>query len=217
MNINLVIITSALAPIVGVIPINDRLQQTITSIETVRDLVPNSFIILSDTSVENIDEQRRVLNPLVDLFIENNDLVLLMSKHGLKSHGELLIMHDTLRYIKTNFDLTNIKRIFKLSGRHNLTSKFNFDDHCGTTYTFKNSVDSWIQPGVLRLFETRLWSMSPTLIDDYLLHAQSMLDDLDGKFDLEHVYYKYFRYKANECDMIGVEGVVALNGRYQED
>ena len=216
------IITSALSPAVGVIPLEDRFIQTIHSIHTVRDRIPNCTIILNDISVYPCDEYKKEIRKLVDIFIDssNNSTIMELSRRGYKSHGELLLFCSTLEYIKQNIDLTDYVRIFKLSGRHNITEEFNIGEYDVSTigkYVFKNSVQSWISPE-LRIYETRLWSMHKLNLDDYLSKFQQIFESCDGRYDIEHAYYKFLdKSDVVEFDNIWVEGKVALHGRYQKD
>jgi hypothetical protein len=216
------IITSALSPAVGVIPLEDRFMQTLHSIKTVRDKIPKCRIILNDISVRPCDEWKNEIRELVDIFIDssNNNTILDLSRRGYKSHGELLLFYNALEYIKQNFDLSQYERIFKLSGRHNITDEFNINDYDESTvgkYVFKNSVQSWISPE-LRIYETRLWSMHKLNLEDYLSKFQQIFASCDGRYDIEHAYYKFLDKKdVKEFDNIWVEGKVALHGRYQKD
>jgi hypothetical protein len=216
------IITSALSPAVGVIPLEDRFIQTIHSIQTVRDKIPNCKIILNDISVYPCNEWKKEIKKLVDIFIDssNNNTIMELSRRGYKSHGELLLFCSALEYIKQNIDLTDYMRIFKLSGRHNITEEFNIGEYDVSTigkYVFKNSVQSWISPE-LRIYETRLWSMHKLNLDDYLSKFQQIFESCDGRYDIEHAYYKFLdKSDVVEFDNIWVEGKVALHGRYQKD
>lgn len=221
----IVIVTSALYPSVGVIPIEDRFNQTFDSIQAIRRKIPNCFIILSDISVYPYDEAlRQKVSSLVDVFADfsGDARAVELSKAGLKSHGELYLMKATLEWINQTFDLSNVKRIFKNSARHNLTEEFNIDDYNNPEmvgkYVFKNSVNSWIKPDQWRLYESRLWSMDAKQIDQYLSVWEDMYNDCDGTVDIEHVMYRHLKPENTfEVPMIWVEGYVALNGRYQKD
>jgi hypothetical protein len=168
------------------------------------------------------DEWKKKIKELVDIFIDssNNSTIMELSRRGYKSHGELLLFCSTLEYIKQNIDLTDYVRIFKLSGRHNITEEFNIGEYDVSTigkYVFKNSVQSWISPE-LRIYETRLWSMHKLNLDDYLSKFQQIFESCDGRYDIEHAYYKFLdKSDVVEFDNIWVEGKVALHGRYQKD
>jgi len=216
------IITSALAPVVGAIPLDDRYTQTIYSIETVRNKIPNCKIILNDISVLPCEKYKKHISQLVDVFIDsyNDRNIFELSKRGYKSHGELLLYRNTIEYIKQNIDLSEYDRIFKLSGRHNITREFNIEDYDDSTvgkYVFKKSVQSWISPE-LRIYETRLWSMHKTNMEDYISKFEDVFRSCDGYYDIEHGYYKFLnKNDVVEFDNIWVEGEVGLHGKYQKD
>jgi hypothetical protein len=218
------IITSALAPIPGrwAIPNDDRYKQTIHSIKTVRDKIPGSVIILNDISLVPCDEYKKHIASLVDIFIDSSTVqnIVQLSEMGYKSHGELLLFSNALEFIKQKFDLTEFGRIFKLSGRHNITEEFNIEDYNDATvgkYVFKKSVQSWIS-AELRIYETRLWSMHKNNIEDYMNKFESIFNSCDGRYDIEHAYYKFLnKNDVVEFDNIWVEGYVGLHGKYQKD
>lgn len=215
------IITSALGSPLGVVPLQTRFEQTIHSIETVRNKIPNCCIILSDVSVHPCSAEKEVLRGLVDVFLDYSqspDLIN-FSNSGLKSHGDLLTVRMTMDFITQYIDLTNINRIFKLSGRHNITEEFDIRDYDNTEgkYVFKKPVKSWISPDLL-LYEARLFSLHKTNLDDYISKWQNMINSCDGRFDLEHTYYKWLdQNDVIEVDNIWVEGYVAADGHYQKD
>jgi len=219
---NICIITSAINPRVGVVPVQDRFAQTIHSIKTVRDKIPDCTIILNDISVIDASQYKEQITKLVDIFIDSytDRTIYQLSNLGYKSHAELLLYRGALDYIKNNIDLTDYNRIFKLSGRHNITEEFNFEEYDEKTvgkYVFKKSVQSWISPE-LRIYETRLWSMHKNNIDDYLSKFKDFFESCDGRYDIEHAYYKYLnKDDVVEFENIWVEGIVALHGRYQKD
>ena len=219
---NICIITSALHPRVGVIPIEDRFHQTIHSIETVRNKIPNCTIILNDVSVFESTNHKNEIAKLVDIFIDSSsdEDIMRFSYAGYKSHAELLLFRLSLIYVVENIDLTDYNRIFKLSGRHNITEEFNFDEYDEKTigkFVFKKSVQSWIQQD-WRLYETRLWSMHKSNIAFYLNNFQKFFESCDGRFDIEHTYYRHLdKNDVIEFDNIWVEGLVGADGHYQKD
>lgn len=222
MTRHIVVITSALAPTVGVFSPEERAEQTKVSIKSARDKIPGCQVILTDVSLFPINEIRKEIYKLVDVFLDgsSDENIVAYSKAGHKSRGELLLFKSTLDYIKSSIDLSGVSRIFKLSGRHNITEEFNISEYDTSTinkYVFKKSVQSWIEPE-WRLYETRLWSLSATKIDDYLNRFPYFFNSCDGRFDIEHAYYKYLdKQDVVEFENIWVEGRIAPNGRYQKD
>lgn len=215
------IITSALHSSIGIFNLQERFAQTIISIDTIRKKIPNCFLIVSDISVNECKKEKDYISSVVDLFLDfsKDSLVSEVSKIGLKSHGEVLLFANTLNYINNNTNISNVKRIFKLSGRHNLTEEFDISAYSNikNKYVFKKRVKSWINPDWY-LYETRLWSMDKSNLDDYLSRVPNFYNSLDGEFDIEHAYYKFIdRQNVVEFDNICVEGRIAPNGKYQKD
>lgn len=219
---NIVIITSCLSPTVGIFTPEERTEQTKVSIQTAREQIPGCKIVLTDVSILPVNHLRKQIYKLVDVFLDGNgdDSIVSYSKEGHKSRGELLLFKSTLDYLKESVDLTTYKRIFKLSGRHNITKEFDIGEYGENTdgkYVFKKAVKSWINPE-WRLYETRLWSLSTSNVDDYLLKFPYFFNSCDGRFDIEHAYYKYLdKSSVVEFENIWVEGRIAPNGRYQKD
>lgn len=217
---NITIITSSLAPTVGIFTPEQRTMQTLKGIESVREKIPG-LILVVDVSLFPIEHLRQQVANSVDIFLDvvNQKDIVEYSRRGLKSHGELLLFKTALDYIKQHYDINDLNRIFKLSGRCNITPEFTLDDYLDSygKYVFKKSLQSWISPN-MRLYETRFWSMCSSMINDYLRRFDDFFKALDGQFDIEHTYYKSLdKDKVLEFDNVWVEGNIAPNGRYQKD
>lgn len=218
---NIVVITSCLAPTTGVFTPEERTTQTKVSIETAREQLPGCKIILTDVSLFPIPGLRKEIYDKVDIFLDGSkdDSIVNYSRAGHKSRGELLLFKSTLDFMVEN-KLDDCQRIFKLSGRHNITKEFTLDEYGEETknkYVFKKAVKSWIDP-TWRLYETRLWSLTPYNIPDYIQKFPYFFNSCDGRFDIEHAYYRYLnKNDVVEFDNIWVEGCIAPNGRYQKD
>ena len=58
MKKNLFIVTSALKPTIGVISEDDRFKQTIDTLESIKKIVPNAYIVFTDGSPFPIEEHK---------------------------------------------------------------------------------------------------------------------------------------------------------------
>ncbi len=117
-------------------------------------------------------------------------------------------------------------RIFKLSGRYQVTDKFDikkFDSvETKGKYVFKRAQPSWINPtdtGVNTLLQTRLWSFTPSLLTDTISMYNKIIDTMVGLFnqnkyiDNEHAMAKFIpKDKLVELDIVGLQGNIAPNG-----
>lgn len=114
---------------------DERYEQTKVSIKSVRDRIPNSFIILIDISPFTNEESAYLKNNC-DLFINPKDEKEEMSKKiiGKKSYGEKTYLEYVLNLLNThkdyNYDhFTNVKNIFKVGGRYFLNENFDYSKY----------------------------------------------------------------------------------------
>jgi len=135
-----------------------------------------------------------------------------------------------LNYINTNEDMQAVikdaDRIFKLSGRYQVTDKFDISKFSNETttdkYVFKRAQPSWINPqdtGVNTLLQTRLWSFTPGLLVDTIAMYNKIIDTMFSLFnqnkyiDNEHAMSKFIpRELLVELDIVGLQGNIAPNG-----
>lgn len=105
-----------------------RLTQTIETIKSVRDNIPNSFIVLYDNSILNNDEYYSIVDR-VDCFINhhNDEVINEFTNNSIhKLFGEISQTYKMLEYIKIYHKNMNIKNIFKITGRYTLNEEFEF-------------------------------------------------------------------------------------------
>ena len=214
------IISSSIGSHLGHVAIEDRFNQTLHSIQTVRDKIKNCCVILVDNSLLQVDDYKQAVKEKVDFFIDvcEDPFIAQYNKAGLKSHCCLMLFRIGLDILLNNVEMKNINRVFKLSGRHNITDEFDISEHTDAIgkCVFKKPVNSWISPE-LKLYESRFFSLHKSNIDFYIEKFQNMFNDCDGTFDIEHSYYRYLKPITHEIDNIWVEGVVAGSGLYQKD
>jgi len=129
---------------------------------------------------------------------------------------EIIMFED---YLKNN-SVKNYSRVFKLSGRYRLNSKFNYSKHIEA----KNKVlilspkpshhlyDTKISSSVFQ-YMTRCWSFDSNLILNILKTYDKMKNDIilssktEKQGDIEHLLYKYLNKRLVEhTNIIGIEG-----------
>ena len=219
------IVTSCLRPAIGVFSPDERLKQTLETIDSIRKKSPDSFIILSDISIEPLIEIYGELISKVDLFLNLNqvDYLLHFTKNGMKSQGECAMMHVVLNYLKQNTQLLEgVDRIFKITGRLQLDDGFDVKEYEGLNgkYVFKKRIPTWMtEPihGATHVFDTRLWSMCTSLIETHT-QALEKVFPLLGPIDLEHAYFTVLdKEKVVEFDKVHCRGQVASTGEWKFD
>jgi hypothetical protein len=222
---NIFIVTSCLIPAIGVFSPDERLKQTLETIDSIRKKAPDSYIILSDVSVEKLTEKYDELISKVDLFLnlDGVDFLLHFTKLGMKSQGECAMMYVVLDYLQKNPEiLEGVDRIFKITGRIQLDDDFSLDKYTGLNgkYVFKNRVPTWMNEpihGATHVFDTRLWSLCKTLIGTHLEVLQKVILLL-GPIDLEHAYFATVdKELVVEFDRVHCKGQVASTGEWKYD
>jgi hypothetical protein len=241
MSKHTVLITSAVYTNYGIYDANQRIQQTLDTVKSAKQYIPECTIVLIDNStvaVQNDDSaELNELIDLVDYYIDNSDDKDIQHFHNNitnydigKNSMECVGMYKALAYMSSNPEMmeiiTNSSRIFKLSGRYQLTDKFDitkFDNETTVDkYVFKRAQASWINSadtGVTTMLQTRLWSFTPSLFADTIQLFQNILQNMfntfnQGKYiDVEHSMAKFIpANKLIELDTVGLQGNIAPNG-----
>lgn len=213
------VITSILNPKVGVLDPETRYKQTLRTVESIKEKAPGAMILLLDSSPEIEQYKVDTLRGQVDYFISlsNHSMALELAKNGLKSPGECYIMAVAIDVIR-NLALLDVQRVFKITGRAELTDDFHIEDYDNpqmkNKYVFQTPVISWMSPQI-KLVNTRLWSFDYNMIDEVdTLVREAFEETMRGQFDLEHAYYKLIEDKDKifGLDRIGLSCQVASNG-----
>jgi len=220
---NLFIVTSALHANIGVVNEQDRMLQTIETLENLKEKVPDAMVLLVDGSPHNIDEgiKKTISEYCQAIWFNTHPDVYAMASSGRKSEAEIIMMFNTLLQIKQSKSIHEIKRIFKYSARTTLENDFDINeyDNLYGKYVFKKSIPSWMSPErkiniTDHLYITRMFSFCPSLIDNYLQTLQPILNNvITHGIDTEHSHYLCLdkRYVV-EFDRIKCAGIVAGSG-----
>lgn len=238
---NIVLLTSALYTNYGIYKPQERIQQTLDTAKSAKKYIPGAVIILVDNSkvdVQNDDSAEiNELIDLVDYYIDNSDDSDIQYFHNNvqnydigKNVMEAAGLLKALTYIANDEDMkkevADADRIFKLSGRYQVTDNFDItkfnNANTKDKYVFKKAQPSWIDPqdtGVTTLLQTRLWSFTPELlletIDTYKKIIENMvrLFNENKYIDNEHSMSKYIpKDKLVELETVGLVGNIAPNG-----
>jgi hypothetical protein len=228
MKKNLFIVTSALKPTIGVINDEDRFKQTIDTLESLKKIVPNAYIVFTDGSPFPIEDYKiKEISKYCNLILTwaGNEELYKLSKGGHKSLAENVLLMKTL-FSLINEDPTNMlentKRIFKFSARSTLHDTFDisvYNDLEGK-YVFKKRVPTWMtdKSFVDHLYITRMFSFCPTLIPDYIETIAKNIAVITQKHvDTEHAhFYSLDKDLVVEFDTIHCEGIMAGTGAVEK-
>ena len=238
---NIVLLTSAVYTNYGIYKSAERIQQTLDTAKSAKKYIPGAVIILVDNSKTDVQNDTSAefeeLIDLVDYYIDNSDDEDIKYFHNNvanydigKNAMEAIGLMKALTYIAGDEDMkkeiADADRVFKLSGRYQVTDKFDIakfsNDDTKDKFVFKRAQPSWINPqdtGVNTLLQTRLWSFTPGLLEETMDIYKKIIENMirlfnENKYiDNEHSMSKYIpKDRLIELDTVGLVGNIAPNG-----
>ncbi len=202
-----------------------RYEQTLETIKSIKDRCPNSKVFIIDVSTEPGFEP--FLEGLTRagakvLYIGNHPSINKFSKAGFRSEAETIALLTFLDWFDQNKE--EAKRIYKVSGRYRLSDNFKSGLEHTDSYVFPYSEASWMSEqeqkvsGVDRYYEGRLYHMDYSLLDDYKTCLSEVLDIcLNKRINIEHALYSVMRNrKVIEVEKVGITGNVAPSGEFKD-
>jgi hypothetical protein len=244
----LFIITSAIIPFkVGSANTTvERFEQTLQTISSIREKIPNSSILLVETSQfklsdEYLDELKSRVNIFIDCYsdsilqstysnLEQNPKTIDFGKSLLETRGMILAFE---KIIKNNLH-QKYNRIFKLTGRYYLNSDFEISDYCSkcligkyvfNVCDFSKDSDDYFHKlmNINGQLTTGLWSFCNSLIVETLNLYYKSFEYIDwilstnNCLDIERCLYKFIdRSKVINLKTLGVTQIHGPTGKYYQ-
>jgi hypothetical protein len=221
---SLFLVTSAIYTSYGKCSIEERIEQTKETIKSIETYAPDSKIVLLDAGDKSVDIDFGVelidytINPIIkeplNEYLNNNrdfepDIII-------KSMLEIIMFKD---YLKSH-SLNSYSRIFKLSGRYRLNSKFNYQKHLDAKnkvlilppYHSQHLYNEKISSSMFQ-YMTRCWSFDSSLSLKIIETYGKMKNDIllasrtEKQGDIEHLLFRHLDKRLVEyTNIIGVEG-----------
>jgi hypothetical protein len=222
---SLFIVTSAIHTSYGKCSAEERIFQTKKTLESINNFAPNSSTVIIDCGEKSVSKD--LFNcDLID-YTKNQKIQFHLQKYLknnkdiepdiiIKSMLEIMMIED---YLKNNF-VSFYDRIFKISGRYVLNSKFNYFEHLEaknkvmilTPHRSQHLYDFNVNVSPLQ-YMTRLWSFDSILLQKILEVYSKMKDEIirisesEKQGDIEHLFYKHLNKKyVKHVEIIGIEG-----------
>jgi hypothetical protein len=233
------IITSAVTSnLQSVYTPEQRFEQTLKTIKSIRDAVPNTVIVMADSSVPGMDADTKAkLSEAVDYLLDFskdaiiNQLQTIPHKDTAQNLSELVVLNKAFKIIKDNKLFDGVDRIFKISARYWLTEKFDLSryeqsDVKGKYVLTKKMMSQFpkIATGQSLQYMVRLYSLDNSLFDDFTDRLKTMTVHMQervnagGYIDVEHLFCKFLPSdKLMEIARSGVAGNISKNGSLVEN
>jgi hypothetical protein len=226
----LFVVSSAIHANWGVYNAEERLNQTIDTLKSIKERVDADIVILDGGSKPLSDEEKEKIQKYIRLFYDfsSADNVVQIQKVNnwdiVKNMIELIIFGSF--YDKSKNELSErYDRIFKMSGRYRLNDNFDLNKHLNAEGKivlhgpYTSQFPSQVTGGQELQYMSRLWSfdarLTPYISETYLKMFNHMNERLNagGYIDIEHLLCKFLDPRLIELTgKIGIEGNIAPNG-----
>ena len=207
MNKNLIIITSIINPVNNplsytkirtIFSPQQRYEQLLKTIISIKNYIPNYFIVLLECS-DGIEKFEGHLKEITDKYINyNKDTQIKNYVDGkYKSLGEW----SQLTKFINNEPLENYNSLIKISGRYFLNDKFNYE-------LFDNDKNIFRFYKEHNMISTRLYKISKKNLFEYIKKMNNFEAKLQSGLSIEEVITQELEYE--KVENIGVSGYIAV-------
>lgn len=225
------LVTSAVNSKFGIYSPEERLAQTVITLQNIRFKVPGAKIVVMECAGTPItDSQSKALEDNSDLVIDfsrDSDVQEIYKSDNwdvVKNSTEIMCFGRLLRLCQSDGDFDGYERIHKMSGRYILNDDFDLDVY--EQYKDKIIIGPkhasqfpYQTTGIELQYMARLWSWPAEQLDtvikvyeDSLIYIGNRVSQ-GGYADIEHVLYKFLPTQlVQEIPLLGVEGFIAPNG-----
>lgn len=227
------IVTSAINSKFGVFSPRERLDQTLNTIATIKQRVPDAKIVVMECCGTPINDlQANQIKDVCDVFIDcsnDEDVQALYDNDNwdvVKNGTEIMCFSRIIGILQQEKLLDDIDRVHKMSGRYLLNDEFDLSlyerDEVKDRIVIGPKHPSQFPVEVTQVplqYMARLWSWPNTMTEDI---KQVYIDSFNffaervaagGYVDIEHVLYKFLPQQlVHEEPKLGVEGEIAPNG-----
>ena len=225
------VVTSAVNSKFGIYSPEERLAQTVITLQNIRFRVPGAKIIVMECAGTALTEaQSNTLEQNCDLLLDfssDPDVLAIYQSDNwdvVKNSTEIMCFARALQICQDDGDFEGYDRIHKMSGRYVLNDDFDltvYEQYADRIIIGpKNKSQFPYQvTGIELQYMARLWSwpagQTDTVIkvyEDSLAYIGERVSN-GGYADIEHVLYKFLPDSlVTEISLLGVEGFIAPNG-----
>lgn len=230
---HLFVVTSAVNSKFGVFTPEQRLEQTVGTINSIKSKIPDAKIaVMECCGTPILAEQAAALKQVSDYFrdmSQDADVQALYDNDNwdvVKNGTEIMCFGRMLNEVKTQPDLMTVDRMHKMSGRYILNDMFDPETYAQTDNQdkiiigpkYKSQFPEHITTQPWQ-YMARLWSWPVGRLDEVIKVYQDSLVFFaerlaaGGYVDIEHVLARFLNpAHVQEIQNLGVEGCIAPNG-----
>jgi hypothetical protein len=225
------IVTSAVNSKFGIYSPEERLAQTVITLQNIKFKIPDAKIIVMECAGTALTQsQSDTLENNCDLlldFSQDPDVLAIYQSDNwdvVKNSTEIMCFGRVLRMCQDDGDFEGIGRIHKMSGRYVLNDEFDLSVY----EQYKDQIIigpkhqsqfPYQVTGIELQYMARLWSWPADQTERVIQVYNDSLSYIGqrvsqgGYADIEHVLYKFLPPElVQELPVLGVEGFIAPNG-----
>ena len=183
----------------------ERITQTINTINSIRKYIPNSHIVVLDNSVFNLFEST-ILENLVDTFInitDNNTLNYFTDIFEYKAFGEI---SQTLQFLELFFkeDYNKCHNFFKITGRYEINEIFDYNQYNNNLNIFKKHLSIKDKEYYFTCFYKMDKSILKEVQNIFINFVNNKEKYMNSYSDLEVIYPNAIIDKITLVDNLGI-------------
>jgi len=196
----------------SVYTVNQRFEQTIETIKSIRINIPNSHIILFDNSIFD-NNYKKILENNVDTFINITDdktLNFYTNDYEYKAFSDISQQLSFYNTFFKNVDINSFKNFFKISGRYSMNNTFNFNNYDNEHNIFKKNNNVLDRD----YYYTCFYKLNSNILNEYFISLQNLIDNKNlyenSYSDLEVILPRLFINRISLVENLGITQRIAV-------
>jgi hypothetical protein len=196
---------------------DQRLEQVLMTIKSVKEKIPNSHAVILEGGTENKEDIEKMYAAGVDEVFSFD-----LAKNGKrlddpnrsKSYGEMTLFLEYLNSNSFNAIKDESISLSKVGGRGVLNDKFKFveDEKCVMNYTHR----AWSGKGAC---SGRHWKIPMSKFDHFFSRLENLYYSFSMVLDIEHGFYEFNVVPLEglpENAEVGISALISGNGKWEE-
>lgn len=193
-----------------------RLEQTVKQVKSIKNMVPNSIVILLEMSELDLDDILDLLGGAdkIVLFRDNPEVTSYANIDPNKNKAEV----GVLRYITKFFLNVPFSHCFKFGGRYRLTEKFAISKFLGDLPTFRIITDVEYDKSKAMIIEPVFYSVPSTCLEVFIKVLDEIQQILEIYFlDVERLTIPIMmkHVSIRSIDRLDIDGYSSITGIYR--
>ena len=231
-------VTSAINTKFGIFNSEQRLQQTIDTINSITGRCPGAKVYLIEMAAIPLTEaQWATISPMVNGIVDfNDDQDVKDIFNGsdnwdwVKNATEVMCFKQAIEQLREQGEFEGIDRVHKISGRYTLSDNFDleryeqFPDNIFIKVPITSQFPLEVTGNIPVQYMSRLWSWPVALTDEVIKAYEDGFVYIaeriaaGGYCDIEHMLYKFLpKQHVHEVGLTGVTGNIGPNGARIDD